>query len=70
MSWDIKVWHEAADDTMRLTIEAGPQVPDEVISSVAGSYWFEEVQLGGEEWDEDEEDFLDEPEGGPGGYHG
>jgi hypothetical protein len=29
-------------------------VPDAVISSIAGSYWFEEVQYTEPEWDETE----------------
>ena len=56
MSWEIKVWHEDAGDRARLSIEAGSDVPDDVISTVAGSYWFEEVQYREEEW-EDGEDF-------------
>lgn len=55
MSWEIKVWHEVVGDRARLTIEAGEEVPDEVISSVAGSYWFEEVQYADASWDEDGE---------------
>jgi hypothetical protein len=58
MSWEIKVWHEDVGDRARLSIEADGQVPDDVISAVAGSYWFEEVQLAGEEWD-DAEAFAD-----------
>jgi hypothetical protein len=52
MSWDIKVWHEDLDDRVRLVIEAGDDIPDEVISAIAGSYWLEEVQYVGGEWDE------------------
>lgn len=51
MSWEIKVWHEEAGERSRLVIEASNEVPDDVISAVAGSYWLEEVQLR-EEWDE------------------
>ena len=51
MGWDIRVWHERLDDRVRVVIEAGDDVPDEVISTVAGSYWLEEVQFV-EEWDE------------------
>lgn len=40
-------------DRARLSIEAEAEVPDEVISSVAGSYWFEEVQYSGDEWEDD-----------------
>ncbi|MGH2442818.1 MAG: hypothetical protein ACRDFX_06605 [Chloroflexota bacterium] len=50
MSWDIKVWHDDLGERVRLTIEAGPQVPDEVISSIAGSYWVDEVQFFESEW--------------------
>lgn len=53
MGWDIRVWHENIGDRTRLTIEAGVDVPDEVVSSVAASYWFEEVQMSGDEWDEE-----------------
>lgn len=71
MGWDIKVWHEDVEGGTRLSIEAGPQVPEEVISSVAGSYWFQEIQFTDDaEWDEDDEAFPEEPEGGPTGYHG
>ena len=52
MSWEIKVWHEDFGERTRLSIEAGAEVPDEVISSIAGSYWFEEVQYSEEEWEE------------------
>ena len=55
VSWEIKVWHEAAGDHTRLTIEAGEEVPDEVISAVAGSYWFEEVQYADTVWEEDDD---------------
>jgi hypothetical protein len=55
MSWEIKVWHEDLGDRSRLSIEAGPEVPDDVISTVAASYWFEEVQHSEDEW-EDAED--------------
>lgn len=51
MGWQIKIWHEDVDDRTRLVIEAGPEIPDEVISSVAGSYWLEEVQLSVDDWD-------------------
>lgn len=60
MSWEIKVWHEVDGERLRLCVEAGVDVPDDVISDVAGSYWFEEVQ-GGRDWD-------DQPfDGGPSG---
>lgn len=52
MGWDIKVWHEETGDRARLSIEANMEVPDDVISAVAGSYWFEEVQSVDAEWDE------------------
>ena len=51
MAWDIRVWHDEQDGRVRLVIEAGGDVPDEVISSVAGSYWLEEVQFVAE-WDD------------------
>lgn len=69
MSWDIKVWHESAGDRMRLSIEASPEVPDEVISSIAGAYWYEEVQIEQEVW-EDIDDFEDEPESGQQRFQG
>ncbi len=56
MSWEIRVWHEDMGERARLSIEAGPEVPDDVISAVAGSYWFEEVQHSEDEW-EDSQDF-------------
>lgn len=52
MGWDIKVWHEAREDRTRLIIEAGPEVPDEVISAIAGSYWIDEVQYIDHDWEE------------------
>jgi hypothetical protein len=55
MSWNIRVWHEENDEAVRLIVEAGVDVPEDVISSVAGSYWLEEVQQYDEgPWDEDE----------------
>lgn len=61
MSWEIKVWHEDLGERTRLSIEAGQDVPDDVISSVAGSYWFEEVQYTEVDWEDDE--LPDGPEG-------
>ena len=55
MGWNIRVWHEVVGDQTRLCIEAGAEVPDDVISSVAGSYWLEEVQYTDEDWDEPED---------------
>lgn len=52
MGWDIKVWHDDLGDKTRLVIEAGPEVPDEVISAIAGSYWLDEVQYVQDDWDE------------------
>lgn len=52
MGWEIKVWHEEFGERARLSIEADLDVPDDVISAVAGSYWFEEVQSVAGEWDE------------------
>lgn len=52
MSWDIRVWHDDLGDRARLVIEAGPEVPDDVISTIAGSYWLDEVQYVRDEWDE------------------
>lgn len=62
MGWEIKVWHEEAGDRTRLCIEAGLDVPDDVISSLAGSYWYEEVQSTEETWEE-EGPFDTNPEG-------
>lgn len=53
MSWEIKVWHEGEGERARLSIEAGTDVPDNVIADVVGSYWFEEVQAD-LDWDGDE----------------
>ena len=63
MGWEIKVWHEEFGERARLSIEADLDVPDDVISAVAGSYWFEEVQYSEADW-EDEEELTDGPEGG------
>lgn len=52
MSWEIKVWHQETEGRTRLSIEAEPEVPDDVISTVAGSYWFEEVQYTEVDWEE------------------
>lgn len=52
MGWDIKVWHDDLADRARLVIEAGPEIPDEVISAIAGAYWLDEVQYIQDEWDE------------------
>jgi hypothetical protein len=68
MSWEIRVWHEDVSGGARLCIEASPEVPDEVISSVAGSYWFEEVQYAEEEWEEGA--FAEEGDGPAGHLHG
>jgi hypothetical protein len=51
MSWEIKVWHEEAGDRVRMLVEATPNVPDEVVSTVASAYWLEQVQVMAEEWD-------------------
>jgi hypothetical protein len=56
MSWDIKVWHDDMNGRARMCIEAGVDVPDDVISSIASSYWLEEVQYFEPEWDETEGD--------------
>jgi hypothetical protein len=61
VSWEIRVWHEELGARTRLSIEAGPEVPDEVISSVAGSYWYEEVQYTGDDWDDEGFDEGGEP---------
>jgi hypothetical protein len=58
MAWDIRVWHEEDEGRTRLVVEAGPEVPDDVISAVAGAYWLDEVQYGDEVWDEVE---IEEP---------
>lgn len=64
MGWDIKVWHDEQGDKVRLMIEAGSEVPEEVISAVAGAYWLDEVQYVQGEW---EEVPIEQPpgEGGP-----
>lgn len=68
MAWDIRIWHEDAGDGTRLVIEAGGDVPEDVIASLAGSYWEEEVRYA-EEWLDDGD--YEAPEGGgPGGLHG
>lgn len=54
MSWEIKVWHEESGDRIRLAIEATPNVPDEVISTVASAYWLEQVQVMGDILDDAE----------------
>ena len=70
MSWDIRVSHEESAETTRLVIEASPDVPEMVISVVAGSYWEEEVRFA-DEWEEDELEEFDEGDLGPGGgLHG
>ncbi|MGI8826848.1 MAG: hypothetical protein ACR2JC_14630 [Chloroflexota bacterium] len=53
MTWEIRVWHEVEGERSRISIEAGINVPDNVISDVAGSYWFEEVQ-GEADWTDGE----------------
>ena len=55
VSWEIKVWHEEIGDQIRLVIEAGSDVPEDVISTVTGSYWAEEVQFGGDDWEDDDD---------------
>lgn len=66
MSWEIKVWHEAlAGEEVRLCIEAGTAVPDEVVASLAGSYWLEEIQLTGEEWEESDDFQVGPEDAGP-----
>ena len=73
MSWDIHISHEDTTERTRLVIEASPDVPEMVISVLAGSYWEEEVRFG-EEWEEPgvaEFDEYDDEELGPGGgLHG
>lgn len=64
MSWEIKVWHEEAGERVRMAIEASPNVPDEVVSTVASAYWLEQVQIVPEDWDEAE------PFAPPGTVHG
>jgi len=44
---------EGEGERARLSIEAGTDVPDNVIADVVGSYWFEEVQAD-LDWDGDE----------------
>jgi hypothetical protein len=56
MSWDIKVWHEEGNGRARLSIEAGVDVPDDVISTLASSYWLEEVQYVESDWEDAEGD--------------
>lgn len=52
MGWEIKIWHEAAGERVRLSVEASPEVPDEVISHVTSVYWADEVQGYGDAWEE------------------
>lgn len=52
MAWNISVWHEEHDDRARLIVEAGPEVPDDIVSALAGAYWLEEVQYSGDGWEE------------------
>ena len=52
MSWEIKIWHEVTDDHVRLSIEATPEVPDEVVSHLTGIYWADEVQGYGDAWED------------------
>ncbi|HLJ65971.1 MAG TPA: hypothetical protein VKX16_01260 [Chloroflexota bacterium] len=52
MSWDIKVWHEEVAQRIKLCIESGSDVPSEVVATLAGSYWLEEVQYLEEQWEE------------------
>ena len=55
----------------RLIIEAGEEVPEEVISSLAGAYWLDEVQYVEQAWDETPwEDGPTEPTGPHSGMHG
>ncbi len=67
MVWEIKVWHQEAGERVRMAIEATPNVPDEVVSTVASAYWLEHVQLIEEEW-QDPEPFV--PPAGGQGLHG
>lgn len=73
MTWDIRVSHEETDDRTRLVIEASPDVPEMVISVLAGSYWEEEVRFA-EDWEVDElsdfEEYDEEDLGPGGGLHG
>jgi hypothetical protein len=64
MSWDIKVWHEDMNGRSRLSIEAGVDVPDDVIATIASSYWLEEVQYSEADWDEGDSEAG--PRDGPG----
>ncbi len=54
MSWEIKVWHEEAGERVRMAIEATPNVPDEVVSTVASAYWLEQIQVMSENWEDAE----------------
>lgn len=65
MGWNIKVWHEDAGEDVRLIVEAGSEVPQDVIATVAEAYWTDEVQYADDDWAEDE----DEPNDGP-RFHG
>jgi hypothetical protein len=67
MAWEIKVWHENLGGRARLSVEAGDNVPDEVISSLVGAYWLDEVFASDEEWTdlEDLNAFDDEESPGP-----
>lgn len=68
MSWDIRVSHESIEDRVRMTIEVTGDVDEEVIGTIAASYWEEEIRYA-EEWEEVDE--LDDGLPGPGGgLHG
>jgi hypothetical protein len=68
MTWEIRIWHEESADRTRLVVEAGPDVPEDVIGGLAAAYWDEEVRYA-EAWIE--EGTFEPPEGsGPGGLHG
>ncbi|HEY8684440.1 MAG TPA: hypothetical protein VIO57_02425 [Chloroflexota bacterium] len=54
MSWEIKVWHEEAGERVRMAIEATPNVPDEVVSTVASAYWLEQIQVMPDNWEDAE----------------
>lgn len=69
MTWDIRIGHEDLEGRIRLIIEAGADVPETVISTLAGSYWEEEI-LYTEEWEADDFVEFEEDAGPSGGLHG
>lgn len=69
MSWNITVSHEEIEGRTRLIIDADADVPELVISALAGAYWEEQIQFP-DGWDDEDFDEFDEGIQGPGGLHG